>query len=336
MLEVTETKIRKWAAEIGVVDLAIAELDLRLTDIMWMIYSDRFLGTRLYLKGGTAINKLYLRKIARLSVDLDFNSIGTKEQVLVERKDVRDRIITMLKDRDPRYFIKKKDTYELTTVKAGYTPLFGRARQYMKIEISNIERFPVLCAVAREMKKPVSKDVIKINTYAVEELMATKLRALYERLKGRDAYDVYFLSSFDFDKTLVKKLLLYYFYRSKKIFNPNLFFKSIKDKFMSEKYVDDVSGFVRADVQFSMEKGIRKILSSFSFLSNFDESDVSFLTLARYLLGQKIGEKKVKELSEIKFPLRYLFKADKRLSKYALDAEVKDLKMFVGRQMIKK
>lgn len=329
MLELTETKIRKWAAEIGVADLAMAEIDLRLTDMLRKIYSDAFLSSRLYLKGGTAINKLYLQKIARLSVDLDFNSIGTKEQVLAERGDVRNRIISMLNDQDHGYFIKKKNAYELTTIKAGYTPLFGKTRQYMKVEISNIERFPVLCPVVREVKIPVSKDVIKINTYAVEEIMATKLRALYERLKGRDVYDLYFLSSFDFDKTIVRKLLLYYFYRSKKIFNPNLFFKSIKGKFMSKKYVDDVSGFVKVDTQFSMEKGVRKILSFFSFLSHFDNRDVVFLMLAKYLLSKEIGQKKVKEISNIKLPLRYLFKDDKRVSKYALNAEVKDLKMFI-------
>ena len=329
MLELTETKIRKWAAEIGVADLAMAELDLRLTDMLRRMYSDAFLASRLYLKGGTAINKLYLQKIARLSVDLDFNSIGTKEQVLAERRDVRNRIISMLNDQDNRYFIKKKETYELTTIKAGYTPLFGRTKQYMKVEISNIERFPVLCPVVREIKTPVLKDVIKINTYAVEEIMATKLRALYDRLKGRDVYDLYFLSSFDFDKTIVRKLVLYYFYRSKKIFTPNLFFKSIKDKFISKKYVDDVSGFVKADTKFSMEKGVMEILSFFPFLSHFDDRDVVFLMLAKYLLGKKIKEEKVRELSKIKFPLRYLFADDKRLSKYTLNAEVKDLKMFI-------
>ena len=67
MFELTETKIKKWSAEIGIADLGLSELDMRLTNALNVIYSDKFLSSRLYLKGGTAINKLFLQKTARLS-----------------------------------------------------------------------------------------------------------------------------------------------------------------------------------------------------------------------------------------------------------------------------
>ena len=199
MFELSETKIKKWSAEIGIADLSFSELDMRLVNALNAIYSDKFLARRLYLKGGTAINKLYLQKTARLSVDLDFNSIGRKEDVIAERNKVRDKIMLLLREQGERYTMKKKDTYEQTTIKLGYTPAFGPSKQYMKIEISNIERFPVLGKAIKEYNVPDSKDRIIINTYTIEELIATKLRALYDRLKGRDIYDLYFLSSFDFD-----------------------------------------------------------------------------------------------------------------------------------------
>jgi len=288
MFELTETKIKKWSAEIGIADLGLSELDIRLTNALKVIYSDNFLSNHLYLKGGTAINKLYLQKTARLSVDLDFNSIGKKEEVIAERNNVRDKIAQLLKELDEEYMIKKKDTYEQTTIKVGYTPFFGPNKQYMKIEISNIERFSVLDKVLKEIKVSDSSDITKINTYSIEELIATKLRALYDRLKGRDIYDLYFLSSLDFDKILVRKLVLYYFYRSKKIFNPKLFFKNIKDKFMLKTYIDDVSTFIRADIPFSIDKGAERLLSSYSFLREFDDEDNDFIILARHLLGKPV------------------------------------------------
>ncbi len=327
MFELTETKIKKWSAEIGVADLGLAELDMRLTNALNAIYSDKFLSGHLYLKGGTAINKLYLQKTARLSVDLDFNAIGRKEDVMAERNNVRDKIMLLLREQDEEYIMKKKDTYEQTTIKMGYTPVFGLSRQYMKIEISNIERFSVLGKATKEFKVPNSEDIIKINTYAVEELVATKLRALYDRLKSRDIYDLYFLSSFDFDRTLVRKLVLYYFYRSKKILDPNLFFENISDKFMSERYIDDVSTFIRADVPFSIDKGVERLLLSYSFLREFDGRDTDFLILARHLLGKPVKKTSMKRIPEIEYPLRHLFNNDSRLSAEAFNTGVEDIKL---------
>ena len=179
----------------------------------------------------------------------------------------------------------------------------------------------------KEFKVPDSKDRITINTYTIEELIATKLRALYDRLKGRDIYDLYFLSSFDFDKTLVRKLVLYYFYRSKKIFNSNLFFKNITDKFKSGKYIDDVSTFIRADVAFSIDDGVESLLSSYSFLRKFDERDQEFLILARHLLDRPVKRTYMKKISEIKYPLRHLFNSDSRLSAEAFNANVEKIRV---------
>jgi len=183
----------------------------------------------------------------------------------------------------------------------------------------------VLGKAVKEFKVPDSKDVIKINTYSIEELIATKLRALYDRLKGRDIYDLYFLSSFYFDRMHVRKLVLYYFYRSKKIFDLKLFFKNISNKFMSGKYVDDVSNFIRADVPFSIEKGVERLLSSYSFLREFDDRDNDFLILARHLLGKPVKKTLIKRISEIEYPLRYLFENDPSISAEAFNASVEDI-----------
>ena len=83
-MQVTARTIRNWADEGGIPDLTLAELDLRLVHALQVVHTDSFLQDRLLLKGGTALNKLYLPGQNRLSVDLDFNAIGPKEQVLRE------------------------------------------------------------------------------------------------------------------------------------------------------------------------------------------------------------------------------------------------------------
>ena len=65
------------------------------------VYTDRFLRDRLYLKGGTSLHKLYLPDSNRLSVDLDFNAIGPREQVLRGRTSIGEAVEASLTREDP-------------------------------------------------------------------------------------------------------------------------------------------------------------------------------------------------------------------------------------------
>jgi predicted nucleotidyltransferase component of viral defense system len=63
----------------------------------------------------------------------------------------------------------------------------------VKIEINTREHFAVegLRHVSFTVRNPWFAATMPITTYALEELMATKLRALYQRRKGRDLYDLW-------------------------------------------------------------------------------------------------------------------------------------------------
>lgn len=306
MLELTETKIRKWAAKINVLNLSLAEQDIRLLEILKEIYSNKFLEKRLYLKGGTAINKLYIAETPRLSIDLDFNIVGDKEEVFGNRNKIRDKIMRLLKSCDPEYKIKFRSTYESTHIRAQYKPIFGELLQHIKIELSTVERFPVLEPVKRKLSLHDGK-IVDVSTYRLEELTATKLRALYGRLKGRDVYDLYHISFRKLNKDAVRKLLLYYLYRERIMFEPVRFFESIKKKFKSKDYVDDVSYFIKEPKAFSMSNYIRRVLTFYSYLKELDEEDLKFIILARHLLGQKISRKDIAKIRSIKYPLQTLF-----------------------------
>ncbi len=286
---------------------------------------------RLYLKGGTALNKLYLRETARLSVDLDFNAIGKKKEVLEERRSIRLKIIEKLKEQDPNYRTKSKSRYELTTIHLGYDPIFGGEKERIKVEISNVERFAVLGRTGKDISSPFFNERFNVNTYQLEELTATKLRALHSRLKGRDIYDLYFISNLDMDMRLLRKLVIYYFYRAGKIFNPKLFFRNIREKFRSKKYVDDVSGFVRSDIEFSIDDAVKKVLSHYSFLGRLDERDENFIALSRKLLGKAASKDRLRIISEIGYPLSYLFGPDAVISDEAKGMDVEDIKVFIRR-----
>ncbi len=174
MLKLTSHDLRVWADEQGLSDLLFAELDYRLVAILQGIYQNDFLSERLFMKGGTAINKLYLGATSRLSVDLDFNHIGPKEKVLQEKQAIRKQLCSLLEKHDTACIIHSKHRYEQTTIKARYRTLAG-TNQNIKIEISHVERFPILPPLQKQIKTP--DGVANVTTYTLEELTSTKLKS---------------------------------------------------------------------------------------------------------------------------------------------------------------
>lgn len=63
----------------------------------------------------------------------------------------------------------------------------------LKVEINTREHFDVFGAISRRVavRSPWFEGRADIGTYTVEELLATKLRALYQRRKGRDLFDLW-------------------------------------------------------------------------------------------------------------------------------------------------
>ncbi len=331
MLRLTERDVRNHADNILINNLALAEQDIRLTSALEKICLDEFLSENLLLKGGTAINKLYLKSTPRLSIDLDFNHIGPKDKVLSERRVLREKIQQILSEEDSSNHITFSRRYEQTTIVVRYTPLFG-AEQRIKIEISHIERFPILPPEQLDLQDPISGNTLKVNAYNLNELVSTKLRAFYERLRGRDVYDLYFVSRIGLlNPTHVRKMLIYYFYRSRKVFNPKLFFKKIEEaSSKNHGFEDDVSGFVRSDIEFSMSNAVPQVLTYYSSLKDLDPQDSLFISLTRHLLNRSVSRDDLKHIQRIKYPFRFLFGLDEesKLSEEARSIQTEDIKLF--------
>jgi predicted nucleotidyltransferase component of viral defense system len=324
MLRLTERDLRVWADEQDISDLLFAELDYRLVKTLETFYSNDFLSKRLCMKGGTAINKLYLAEISRLSVDLDFNHLGSKEEVLKERRDVRELIVELLKKQDNSYDVHYEHPYGLTRIKARYKTVGGPVQNF-KIEISHVERFPIISPVKKQIKTP--DGLADVVTYTLEELTATKLRALLERFKGRDIYDLYFISQLKPDPAVTRKMFLYYFYRSRKVFNPKVHYKNLTKRYESGNYTDDVSAFIKPTVKFDLTKAAKNVVSKYSFLNELDVQDKDFLMLAGILLGKKVPKESFARLQKVNTPLKLLF-GDISISQEALEIATDEIRLF--------
>ncbi|MFW6082930.1 MAG: nucleotidyl transferase AbiEii/AbiGii toxin family protein [Chloroflexota bacterium] len=305
-MEVTTRAVRTWADERGIPDLTLAELDYRLEHALQAIYADPFLENRLFLKGGTALNKFYLPNQGRLSVDLDFNAVGPREQVLEERTRFSQRVMNALEQQDRAYEFAYRWRYEQATVYARYTPLTGVAQQRLKVEISFIERFAILGPERRTLSVLPSKGGVTVNTYHLEELASTKLRALYSRRKGRDIYDLFHIADCDLNRAAVRKMVLYYFYRANQIFHYPTFVANVEQKMARRSFRDDVRGLIRTGGSWDWSAASERVLDHYVYLGDLDDRDRVFLDLAKYLLQKPYPKASLRTVEGIEHPLAWL------------------------------
>jgi len=192
-------------------DRDLLEKVIHLTSILSELVKNDTIAENLVLKGGTSLNLIHL-DMPRLSIDLDFNYIGSldREQMLKERKDI-EKIIEKIgsdlgyevEDRGSSYIISRKIfRYEKTT----------GIKDHVKIEINFLQRMPV-GEVKRSEFKLVDPKIESFNVpiYSIEELCAQKMVACLDRYLFRDIYDVYIYSDLKLNMGLTKKFVAVYF-----------------------------------------------------------------------------------------------------------------------------
>jgi len=167
-------------------ELRFVEQDMILSRALILIFSDEYLSTKLAFRGGTAIHKLYLKPQMRYSEDIDLVQIDSEPI-----GKVLDRIRSVMEFLDkPR--IKQKKSNNTLLYSYNVEEPQGVISK-LKIEINCREHFSVygLVKCSFSMKNQWFTGECDILTYRFNELIGTKLRALYQRKKGRDLFDVY-------------------------------------------------------------------------------------------------------------------------------------------------
>lgn len=178
------TDITQWGVDHPWQNEDQIEQDLLLSMAMVEIANDPLLGGELVLRGGTAFHKLFLPEPYRYSEDLDFvrtsaGGIG----------DVMKSLTSMGRDLG----------FEVRTKIGEFPKVYWRfafedgTPGKIKLEINTYERSPMmpLAKRAHRVDNPFYTGEADIPTFQPEELVATKLRALYQRKKGRDLYDLW-------------------------------------------------------------------------------------------------------------------------------------------------
>lgn len=178
--------ITAWRAHAPWASDAQVEQDLVLSRAIVEIFQNPTLGSMLLFRGGTALHKLVLAPAARYSEDIDLvqaseGAIGAVMSALRETLDP-----WLGKPKREQTAAAVRFIYRFESELPPTTPL------RLKIEINTREHLNVLPLVERTfaVESPWFGGRAAVQLYALEELLGTKLRALYQRKKGRDLFDL--------------------------------------------------------------------------------------------------------------------------------------------------
>jgi len=182
----------------------------RIFDVLEDISSVKFLGERLSLYGGTALNFIYFKDIPRLSVDLDFNY---RHRDAKDWGEVRDEVDERIKQILYMRGYKKSDlninpSYPLCRMDVSYQSSLG-IRDGFVIEVGYMRRYSILKSdVIADFMHMGKGERFKILTPTLEELFANKFGVCLYRTTSRDIYDVYRIAEMKFDVNTFRKCVV--------------------------------------------------------------------------------------------------------------------------------
>ncbi len=241
------------------------EQDLVISRVLVEIFSDDFLRRHMAFRGGTALHKLYLHPAPRYSEDIDLVQIkpGPISPIMKRLDQVIDFFdqarSTQIKGHSAKAFYRFVSEYEGIPLR-------------LKIEINTMEHFHVLDWEHKTLRVDTEwfSGQADIRTYNIHELLATKLRALYQRNKGRDLFDLdYARKHLNLDIDLILACYSKYMKQSGNQVVPSrkIFLRNIESKIQDPLFTGDLEGLLRPEINYDInaafswlhEKIIRKM-----------------------------------------------------------------------------
>lgn len=165
---------------------AQVEQDLVICRAVVDLFQDKFLASAVAFRGGTALHKLHFSTPSRYSEDIDLVQVNAGPIGAV-MDAVRARLDPWLgKPQWKQGQGRVTFFYRFESETKPITPL------RLKVETNTREHFCVLGQrrALFQVDNPWYSGAADVPTYELEELMGTKLRALYQRKKGRDLFDL--------------------------------------------------------------------------------------------------------------------------------------------------
>ena len=253
---IPQANITAWRANSPWSDDAQVEQDLVLTRALIQLFSDAQLSGKIGLRGGTALHKLFIHPACRYSEDIDL--------VQTEAGPIGPILDTIRTNLDPWLGkptrSRAEDSVTLAYRFESEIPPVRPLR--LKIEINTREHFTILGFVCRQVaaENPWYSGKADVTTFEIDELLGTKLRALYQRRKGRDLFDLWLsISQGMVDPQRVVTCFGEYMRRGGHSVSRAQFERNLHDKESDRAFLEDIKPLLRTGVDYEAAMAITQV-----------------------------------------------------------------------------
>lgn len=243
------SEIRAWSNVAPWATDEQVEQDLVICRALTDIFSNEFLSENLVFRGGTALHKLYLQPQPRYSEDIDLvqKKPGPIKETIVQLQ----KCISFLGEP-----IIKQKANNNTLVYRFNSESVSPVSLRLKIEINCREHFSVLGYTTKtfNVNSGWFNGTCNIQTYQLEEMLGTKVRALYQLRKGRDLYDLYKGLTLA-DLNVGQVISCYHEYMNFVVENPptqKQFLQNLELKMKDREFLDDTVSLLRVNEKYNL------------------------------------------------------------------------------------
>ncbi len=241
------------------------EQDLVISRALVELYSDDMVQQKLAFRGGTALHKLHLAPPVRYSEDIDLVQIEPGPI-----GEVFDRVRNVLSFLgEPRIKQKNRNNLITYTFSSEIPPAVPLK---LKIEINCREHIAVfpLQKINYKVKSRWFAGESLLTTYTLEELLGSKIRALYQRKKGRDLFDLWYaITQAEPSPEKIIEAFNVFMKSSGVSITKNQLIKNMELKIQDAMFIGDVQGLLRVPVKdkFNIDEAWQMLLKYlFSYL----------------------------------------------------------------------
>ena len=245
---IPELHIRDWKKQAPWQSNEQVEQDLIISRAIVEIFSDDLLRNSLAFRGGTALHKLYITPQIRYSEDIDLVQIKS-EPINPILQRIREKLSFLGTKRTVKQHIHNN-----TMIYRFDTEIPPVVNMRLKVEINTREHLNIfgLKEIPFEVNNTWFSGKCNVTGYTTEELLSTKLNALYQRKKGRDLFDLYWaLTRLDLD---IEKLLhcskIHYEHAELKPPTAKQIMRNMEEKLGDTDFTNDIFTVLKPNVEY--------------------------------------------------------------------------------------
>lgn len=247
--------IRQWRLSTPWQSLDQVEQDLILSRAIAEIFSHPKCFSNLAFRGGTCLNKLVFAKPVRFSEDIDL--------VLTQSIPYGEIIDALRKKLDPWLGKPRRKTNpQRVNLYYRYQSESSENPTKIKVEINTSESksFGPLVKIPFKVSSNWYSGEVEVPTFSPSELIGTKIRAFYQRRKGRDLFDLWYaLETLDLNWEEAFKIFMRYLKAENLKISRENFLQNLEEKSQNQSFVQDIVPLLRTEFEYDQQIAFKKL-----------------------------------------------------------------------------